>query len=270
MEKVNCDIIQDLIPSYVDKVCSEASKRCVEEHLETCEACKKTVENYCNTDFATEAIEQKELDGYKKVKAEIKRQNVMCYGFVLILAAFGVFTFQSNMNNIPTFFYYVIFSICIVGTYFLSVNQKNWVNIGKMDMVLVGASTMISGFGIFLLCYCIELVSTGRLPFGIAAEKIGPFVHSLWGVLFILQLLIYGYMLVKLLRKNVDCRWILCLNLTGMFLLLSYVTLLTRTYAYENFQHDFIEMTAVILILGMMGVGFYLFSAFQYRKKART
>ena len=34
MEKMNCDIIKDLIPSYIDGICSGASKNCVEEHIE--------------------------------------------------------------------------------------------------------------------------------------------------------------------------------------------------------------------------------------------
>ena len=40
MEKMNCDIIRDLIPSYVDEVCSQATKECVEAHLEECGECR--------------------------------------------------------------------------------------------------------------------------------------------------------------------------------------------------------------------------------------
>lgn len=38
--KNNCEIIRDLLPLYCDGVCSEASKRAVEEHLEECAVCK--------------------------------------------------------------------------------------------------------------------------------------------------------------------------------------------------------------------------------------
>ena len=43
MEKMNCDIIQDLIPSYIDGICSEASKNCVEEHIANCAECREIV-----------------------------------------------------------------------------------------------------------------------------------------------------------------------------------------------------------------------------------
>lgn len=37
------EIIQDLLPLYHDGVCSEQSRAAVEEHLETCEACRKAL-----------------------------------------------------------------------------------------------------------------------------------------------------------------------------------------------------------------------------------
>lgn len=39
--KLNCNVVYDLLPLYVDEICSEDSKKLVEEHLEECEACKK-------------------------------------------------------------------------------------------------------------------------------------------------------------------------------------------------------------------------------------
>lgn len=42
--KVTCEIVEDLLPLYVDNVCSEQSKRAVEEHLQKCEKCRKLIE----------------------------------------------------------------------------------------------------------------------------------------------------------------------------------------------------------------------------------
>lgn len=38
--KFSCDVIMDLLPSYVDGICSEETVKLVEEHLKSCEACK--------------------------------------------------------------------------------------------------------------------------------------------------------------------------------------------------------------------------------------
>ena len=38
---MNCEIVRDLLPLYEDGLCSEESRGAVEEHLKTCEACRK-------------------------------------------------------------------------------------------------------------------------------------------------------------------------------------------------------------------------------------
>ena len=38
---MKCEIIRDLIPLYLDKVCSEDSRKLVEEHLAECSECRK-------------------------------------------------------------------------------------------------------------------------------------------------------------------------------------------------------------------------------------
>ena len=40
MDRLDHDIAQDLLPLYHDGVCSERSRAAVEEHLQTCEACR--------------------------------------------------------------------------------------------------------------------------------------------------------------------------------------------------------------------------------------
>lgn len=42
--KITCDVIQDLMPSYVDGILSEDSRELVEEHTENCEGCRKMLE----------------------------------------------------------------------------------------------------------------------------------------------------------------------------------------------------------------------------------
>lgn len=42
---MNCDIVKDLLPLYIDGCCSEESKTVVEEHLNGCNACRKLFED---------------------------------------------------------------------------------------------------------------------------------------------------------------------------------------------------------------------------------
>ena len=62
MEKMNCDIIRDLIPSYVDEVCSQATKECVEAHLDECGECRLIAARLRNSALSGEKLEQKGLE----------------------------------------------------------------------------------------------------------------------------------------------------------------------------------------------------------------
>ena len=42
--KVSCEIIKDLLPLYLDNVCSNDSKAAIDEHLTACENCKSELQ----------------------------------------------------------------------------------------------------------------------------------------------------------------------------------------------------------------------------------
>ena len=44
MSEISCEVIQDMLPLYYDNVCSNDSKRMVEEHLSYCDNCKMELE----------------------------------------------------------------------------------------------------------------------------------------------------------------------------------------------------------------------------------
>ncbi|MEA0562294.1 zf-HC2 domain-containing protein [Lysinibacillus irui] len=41
---MNCNIIKDLMPSYMDEICSEETAKAVEEHIEHCEKCQQNLQ----------------------------------------------------------------------------------------------------------------------------------------------------------------------------------------------------------------------------------
>lgn len=42
---MNCNVVKDLIPLYIDRCCSEESEKIVEEHIENCAVCRKLLED---------------------------------------------------------------------------------------------------------------------------------------------------------------------------------------------------------------------------------
>lgn len=72
MKEIDCDIIQDLLPSYSDKISSEATNNLVEEHLQGCNNCRKVLTSM-NKDVTVKTSNNKNeridyLKGYKRRK----------------------------------------------------------------------------------------------------------------------------------------------------------------------------------------------------------
>lgn len=85
--KMECEVIQDLLPLYVEKIASEQSAALVEEHLKECEACKRKYEEMTEK---TPQIPEEEIAKVplKKIKNNIWRRKMNAVGF----AAAMVFT----------------------------------------------------------------------------------------------------------------------------------------------------------------------------------
>lgn len=75
--KYSCDMIEDLLPLYYDGVCSNQSKKTVEEHLEECDNCKKTLDRMEQHKIDDHFQEEKEsiINHYKKSE----KKNDACW-----------------------------------------------------------------------------------------------------------------------------------------------------------------------------------------------
>lgn len=80
MSKVSCDLIKDLLPLYIDEVCSAESKREIEEHLKECSECRALYESM-KQDIVIEKVESKKDDSEQikrlmsNVNLKIERRN---------------------------------------------------------------------------------------------------------------------------------------------------------------------------------------------------
>lgn len=91
MNKINCDIIKDLLPIYVDKLTSNESNKIIEEHLNNCNECKQVYEQMI-TPIETEQTQNqnKEINFLKKVRAKTIKTFVI--GFTALIIIFGILT----------------------------------------------------------------------------------------------------------------------------------------------------------------------------------
>ena len=88
MKEVNCEIIQDLLPSYIDNICSKSSRELVEEHLKSCMKCKAEFANM-NKKGNLEKLSSQDsqidyLKGYKKRRKLLIELSILLTLIVLL------------------------------------------------------------------------------------------------------------------------------------------------------------------------------------------
>lgn len=67
---MNCNIIKDLLPSYIDGICSKETVTTIEKHIDHCQACKDTMQT-----MQQEPIEQNVETNVAAAKKPFKRIN---------------------------------------------------------------------------------------------------------------------------------------------------------------------------------------------------
>lgn len=80
--KINnqCKIIEDLLPSYVEKLTNEETNQFIEEHFINCDSCKEKIKNM-SSKLEIDEIDEKELNYLKKYNRN--RKNAILLGILL-------------------------------------------------------------------------------------------------------------------------------------------------------------------------------------------
>ena len=88
MMKMKCEIIRDLLPSYVDELTSEESNRVIEEHLKTCAACRSVLNAMKEEVRTNDSVEEnkKAIKPFQKLRRRVwKAMGITVVVCVLLL-----------------------------------------------------------------------------------------------------------------------------------------------------------------------------------------
>ena len=82
---LSCEVVQDLLPSYVDGLTSEASKEAIERHMESCKGCGEVLSHVRHETLPeTVDTEDREICELKKMN----RRFVFCIALCILCAVF--------------------------------------------------------------------------------------------------------------------------------------------------------------------------------------
>lgn len=101
-QTLKCEIVRDLLPSYIDGLTSEGTNKAIEEHLATCEDCRKVLDSM--KEPAPEKEENnKEVDYLKKVRKHTKKMVALAICIVLVIGLVGtalkIFVFGTTVSE---------------------------------------------------------------------------------------------------------------------------------------------------------------------------
>lgn len=178
---MNCEIIKDLIPLYIDGCCSEESEKAVEEHIGNCCACEKLLEEMQQpTDMVLQSESPKTFSRINSWKASVMQSVLLfvSFGLITVGVAFESYIGSDDLRN--GFF---AMNLVVPATGFM-LSLANWyfVRFYKNRKVFSSFSSLIT-FGITFFSY---VWSCFHYEINLADLFSGAdFLDALQGVLFL-------------------------------------------------------------------------------------
>ncbi len=128
--KMECEVIQDLLPLYHDQVCSEKSAELVREHLSQCEGCRDYLENLDRELNLGDSVEKVKPLG--NVKKRIRKMGWMAFGAGILAAVVLIYVFFAGMARYSAFMDHLLYLM------------------GR-GMTVLGAVALVFGLGILMV-----------------------------------------------------------------------------------------------------------------------
>lgn len=99
---IKCQIVRDLLPSYIDGLTSEESNAEIEEHLKNCQACKSEFDRMkedIELEKLSDSNKQVKENPFLKIKKKFKYKNML---IALISIEAIIFTLYTGVNYLKT------------------------------------------------------------------------------------------------------------------------------------------------------------------------
>ncbi len=186
MDRISCNVLKDLLPPYLDQICSEESKGLVEEHLRECASCREFLEKLQGQDLEKDAPK---ADYLKKFRRALDLRSMLGALVPLVLIFVGLYRINQS-------FYYVEMPVLMFLYAFV------WGKDRKAGMP-VGKEWLLSVAGVAAVCTALgwryrafRMMQGALLPADVPLAGLGPYLHRqilaiAAGVLALLVVLVF-------------------------------------------------------------------------------
>ena len=250
MNKKECDIIRDLLPSYVDNICSEASKEWIEAHITECAECRRNAELMKHTEISARMLEQIQLEAGKKVIRKNLRRSVWNLGLCLFVAFLISVVFALSKVQIPHAVLYIAFAFCIMMTgltWGAQSKRRCW---DKWDTIMTVVALLATGYGTAMMWYGFYRVTAGEPVFGLTPDKVGSFLYGQMVLAAAVCFLLYLIQVVRTVKQGRSNSLVLNLCLTGIFLMMTYCINMGYLTDLNTAMEQLKKSTWTVLLIG--------------------
>lgn len=123
--KLPCELIQDLFPSYIDGLTSDVTNEIIEEHVEDCHQCKQILTEMKEelAEPVKKIEEKKEIDFLKKTRKKTYKIVLGCI-LAMFLIASGIYITRVYFVGTPVYADQVEFEVKVQNTNFLGLTGE--------------------------------------------------------------------------------------------------------------------------------------------------
>ncbi len=202
---IDCNVIADLIPLYIDDTCSRESAELVEEHVKTCGDCSKLMER-----MRAEGIEPKKrapvFESSRLIKSVRKSILTVMLSLSVMLTCYCFHYFGFNYINYSPFFSLVFTVMYIAAWMVLTVYVKEIIPLIIVNLSFGSITFLYAAFRLILrILYLTDIITVGqyvKVTYNNIALAPVPYLISVpfWGV----TTLVKGWEIVTLVSAIVS------------------------------------------------------------------
>lgn len=216
---LSCDIIRDLLPSYVDGICSEASKKIVGQHLLTCADCAALMDALGESEAKERQWETRQIAYMKKIKKSTGKKEVIGLAILLAAILFSLWIFSEHYGAV-SWLYLVVLPLILADTHFLLTDHMALTKQTEPKIILLLASGLLLCASMLLALISIQWVSRQSYPFGLEAADLGGFLRGIYLFLALCQFAIFAGGVALTLKTANSHGIVISVSATGLFLIL--------------------------------------------------
>ncbi len=221
--KISCDIIRDLLPSYMDDLCSMDSQTMIREHLLVCPDCAALVRAFQESEIAERKRETKQIAYMKKFKKHIGIREFIGLTLLLLIVGMSLTIFPNLYRISPIYFIVlplIILPLILFDAHFLlsdhiTRNQKT-----RSKTIMTIAASLLLSAGILLAFASTQWIQNEHYPLGLKAAQLGKFLNVLYHFFALGELGIFIMCVVFALKTSNSHGIVISISITGLFLIL--------------------------------------------------